>query len=121
MARKDRGYVNAFAVNEAEETKVNNEKDKEQEIVTEPVQQPIKKTEQVHVMKTTDGERIDSDLEDLKNFGKKKVEDTHTRQTWLIENNLLKEFEKHCKGKGKGYKTRFVNAAIRKLLADLAE
>lgn len=43
---------------------------------------------------------------------KKKFEDTHTRQTFYIENELLKKLSKFA-GREKGEKTRIINEALR--------
>lgn len=47
---------------------------------------------------------------------KGKVEDTHTRQTYLIRNSLLERFTKAAKNKHKGFKTEVVNLGIEMVL-----
>ncbi|AYC54163.1 hypothetical protein CHCC15075_1702 [Bacillus licheniformis] len=47
------------------------------------------------------------------------IEDTHTRTTFLVENDLRKRLDKLAKGK-RGFKTSFVNTALR-ILLDEAE
>lgn len=49
---------------------------------------------------------------------RKTVEDTHTRATYLVRNDLLKRLDKLAKGK-RGFKTLFVNKAMEALLNDL--
>lgn len=45
---------------------------------------------------------------------KKKIEDTHTRQTFLIKNELNDKLTKLYKKYGYGFKTEFINDAIEK-------
>jgi hypothetical protein len=45
---------------------------------------------------------------------KKKIEDTHTRQTFLIKNELTDQLAKLYKKYGYGFKTEFINDAIEK-------
>jgi hypothetical protein len=52
---------------------------------------------------------------------KGKVEDTHTRQTYLIRNSLLERFTKAAKNKHKGFKTEVVNLGIEMVLDMLEE
>lgn len=53
-------------------------------------------------------------------FKKQKVEDTHTRQTFLVRNELLARFDKLAKGKH-GFKTEFINYAIESALNEIEE
>lgn len=46
------------------------------------------------------------------NIPKQKFEETHTRATFYIENELLKNLE-FASSKGKGEKTRIINEALR--------
>lgn len=46
------------------------------------------------------------------------IEDTHTRTTFLIDNNLRKRLDNLSEGK-KGFKTSFVNTALRVLLDEV--
>src|SRR5699024_12454736 len=51
---------------------------------------------------------------------KKKMEDTHTRRTFLIENELLKRLDKKAKSiENKGFKTSFINYILEKGLDEL--
>lgn len=52
---------------------------------------------------------------------KEKVEDTHTRQTYLIRNSLLERFTKAAKNEDKGFKTEVVNLGIEMVLDMLEE
>lgn len=66
-----------------------------------------------------------NDADFLKQFKEKvqkpTIEDTHTRQTYLIRNDLLKRMNKAAKGKKRGFKTDLVNFAIEKVLDELEE
>jgi hypothetical protein len=59
---------------------------------------------------------IDSFLEKKK---KATVEETHTRQTFLIHNDLLKRMNKAAKGRERGFKTALVNEAIKRMLDEI--
>lgn len=48
-----------------------------------------------------------------------KVEDTHTRSTFLVRNELLKELNAIAKKNGHGFKTEFINLAIEMALEEL--
>jgi|SRR5699024_1218638 len=51
---------------------------------------------------------------------KRKVEDTHTRRTFLVKNDLLKRLDTIANGvKSKGFKTEFINYVIEQGLEDL--
>ncbi|HLQ83085.1 MAG TPA: hypothetical protein VK121_04500 [Pseudogracilibacillus sp.] len=51
---------------------------------------------------------------------KKKMEDTHTRRTFLIENELLERLDKKAKSiENKGFKTSFINYILEKGLDEL--
>lgn len=72
---------------------------------------------------------ISSDVEQnqtggfLDQFYEKKEtrEDTHTRKTFLVENNLLDEIKKYTKKLGYGFQVKFINEAIRKQLEVIKE
>ncbi|WP_047981736.1 hypothetical protein [Ornithinibacillus contaminans] len=53
-------------------------------------------------------------------FKKQKIEDTHTRSTFLVRNELLARFDKLAKGKH-GFKTEFINYAIESALNEIEE
>ncbi|WP_149847061.1 hypothetical protein [Paenibacillus sp. 37] len=59
---------------------------------------------------------ISSIISSLSNTVDLKVEETHTRKTYLIENELLAELDKLCVGKKKGYKTKMINSGLRIVL-----
>jgi hypothetical protein len=106
----------------------------EQQTVSEPAQNPLEGPTD-----TVSGEDLSSDsipsLEDdeptytspisnkiMRLTSKKgKVEDTHTRQTYLIRNSLLERFTKAAKNKHKGFKTEVVNLGIEMVLDMLEE
>lgn len=46
-----------------------------------------------------------------------KFHDTHKTTTYLVRNDITQAIEKLCKKGGKGFKTKFVNAALRQHLA----
>lgn len=46
------------------------------------------------------------------------VEETHTRSTFFVENELLKRLNKVAKKQKRGFKTSFINDAIDELLKD---
>ncbi|MBY0217941.1 hypothetical protein [Paenibacillus illinoisensis] len=62
------------------------------------------------------GNGISSIISSLSNTVDLKVEETHTRKTYLIENELLAELDKLCVGKKKGYKTKMINSGLRIVL-----
>ena len=59
-------------------------------------------------------------LASIDGFGKNKKakkEDTHTRVTFLVDNNLLKRFDSLGKRKGRGWKSAAINSAIAAVIA----
>jgi len=51
---------------------------------------------------------------------KQRMEETHTRRTFLIKNELLKRLDKKAKGvENKGFKTEFINYILEKGLDEL--
>jgi hypothetical protein len=50
---------------------------------------------------------------------KKTVEETHTRQTYLIRNDLIDRLESIAYNKDRGFKTAFLNHAIERLLNEV--
>ncbi|MED3325325.1 hypothetical protein P4377_28515 [Bacillus thuringiensis] len=71
---------------------------------TETIQEHENKHEHVHVTFTE---------QFFEHFSEKITkEDTHRRQTWLIQNETIKRLNKLSKGKKKGFKTEFVNQAL---------
>ncbi|MGV3464925.1 MAG: hypothetical protein ACO1OT_06485 [Heyndrickxia sp.] len=49
------------------------------------------------------------------------IADTHTRKTFIIKNELLKQFLKLQKKHGRGFQTWFINEAIERLLKEIEE
>lgn len=47
------------------------------------------------------------------------VEDTHTRGTFLIQNDLLKRLDTLAKGQKRGFKTKLVNYALKDFLDEV--
>lgn len=62
------------------------------------------------------GSDIQSLISALADVDEQNVEETHTRRTYLIENELLAELERISKGKKKGYKTMIINTGLRIVL-----
>lgn len=54
-------------------------------------------------------------------FSKPTIEDTHTRRTFLVRNDLLKQMDKLAKKQRKGFKTHLLNYALEKALEELEE
>ncbi|MFB4165770.1 hypothetical protein ACE1TI_18725 [Alteribacillus sp. JSM 102045] len=50
---------------------------------------------------------------------KKRVEDTHQRDTFLIRKDLLREFNKMAKKQPKGFKTKAINYALENFLDEV--
>lgn len=70
--------------------------------------------------KNTAGTRIPKPIEEFeKRLNKPTIEETHTRGTWLIRNDLLKRLDKLAKHQQRGFKTHIVNWAIEKVLDEL--
>ncbi|WP_077324119.1 hypothetical protein [Virgibacillus siamensis] len=73
--------------------------------------------------KENESEEKNEDRSEKKNrlkskFNEKKVEDSHSRRTFLVENELLKRLDKLAKNKH-GFKTEFINYAIESALDDI--
>ncbi|WP_408895365.1 hypothetical protein [Paenibacillus taichungensis] len=94
------------------------EQDSVKEEIHQETQEAKLDNEQVTVtppeVSTVNG--ISSIISSLSNTVDLKVEETHTRKTYLIENELLKELDKLCVGKKKGYKTKMINSGLRIVL-----
>lgn len=54
----------------------------------------------------------------LQNTKKQTMEDTHTRMTFLVKNELKDEFNDVCKGQW-GLKTKLINKAIESMIEDI--
>jgi hypothetical protein len=50
---------------------------------------------------------------------KKTIEDTHTRQTYLVRNDLIARLQKTAKNQDKGFKTKAINYALEQFLDDI--
>lgn len=71
--------------------------------------------------KTNYNEDIDSlekELSILKNSKKQKMEETHTRATFLIEDDILEKFNNICESESRGFKTKAINLAIKSFIND---
>lgn len=66
--------------------------------------------------------RSEGSLSDvLESFSKPKVEETHTRATFLIKNETLAKLDELARGKGKGFKTKLLNYVLEKAVDELLE
>ncbi|WAH39481.1 hypothetical protein [Alicyclobacillus dauci] len=80
-------------------------------------------TEQSNVTETrrnASATRIPRPIEEFeKRLKRPTIEETHTRATWLVRNDLLKRLEKLAKHQQRGFKTHVVNYAIERILDEL--
>ncbi|GMA65966.1 hypothetical protein [Alicyclobacillus fastidiosus] len=80
-------------------------------------------TEQSNVTqsrKTSSAARIPRPIEEFeKRIKKPTIEETHTRGTWLVRNDLLKRLEKLAKNQQRGFKTHLVNYALERILDEI--
>lgn len=61
---------------------------------------------------------LGKELAILKNSRKQKIEETHTRATFLIDDEILKKFNNICESEGRGFKTKAINLAIKSFIND---
>lgn len=52
-------------------------------------------------------------------FSRPTIEDTHTRRTFLVRNDLLKRMDRMARKQRKGFKTHLLNHALEKVLDEL--
>jgi len=82
-------------------------------------------TEQSDVIRsprTSGRQRIPRPIEEFeKRLKRPKIEDTHSRATWLVKNDLLKRLERLAKNQERGFKTHLVNYALERILEELEE
>ncbi|MEK4372330.1 hypothetical protein [Paenibacillus sp. FSL R5-0473] len=95
------------------------QQDPAKELIQQEIQETKQSNEQAPVsshpqVSAVNG--ISSIISSLSNTVDLKVEETHTRKTYLIENELLAELDKLCVGKKKGYKTKMINSGLRIVL-----
>ncbi|SDD48929.1 hypothetical protein SAMN05428987_4946 [Paenibacillus sp. CF095] len=95
------------------------QQDPAKELIQQEIQEAKQNNEQAPVsshpqVSAVNG--ISSIISSLSNTVDLKVEETHTRKTYLIENELLAELDKLCVGKKKGYKTKMINSGLRIVL-----
>lgn len=95
------------------------QQDPAKELIQQEIQETKQRNEQAPVsshpqVSAVNG--ISSIISSLSNTVDLKVEETHTRKTYLIENELLAELDKLCVGKKKGYKTKMINSGLRIVL-----
>lgn len=79
--------------------------------------------EELPMNTTTDGSTfLNTFVSEFEEKQKKKtVEETHTRQTYLIDNDLIKRLNKLATKKGKGFKTALINRALATALDELEQ
>jgi uncharacterized protein (DUF4415 family) len=108
-------------VNKDVEEKVNNNVQIDvQENVQENVQKDVNinvDIESKHINETNSLEDLSKSISDkfVEKSKKKTMEETHTRKTFLIENELLKEFNRLTKNK-RGYQTMLINEVLRAVI-----
>lgn len=117
MARKGKTLTSISSFEKTQEENEHNSKT-EQTNVTDKLNN---ETEQLSIYDNTEQEKDSGFLKRFQEKKKPTVEETHTRQTYLINNDLLNRLNKMAKGKGKGFKTELVNYALEKALSELEE
>lgn len=82
-------------------------------------------TEALHEMPIPEGNDVSNDLATKRNKrlsdlmdDTPKVEETHSRRTFLVENDLLKELDEIAEKQKRGFITSFINYAIESALND---
>lgn len=65
-----------------------------------------------------DSNSLGKEIAVLKNSKRKKVEETHTRATFLVDDEILKKFNNICESEGRGFKTKAINLAIKSFIND---
>lgn len=95
------------------------------EEVKNKIEIETEKKEEVHAEDTapeTTAEKQSTFIDLFKEKEKKKtIEDTHTRSTFLVNNDLLARMDKLAKKRKRGFKTDLVNHAIKQLLDDIED
>ena len=127
MAREKKSYGTALGILNGTSI-VNPPKEDKQIIETnkvdKDVNQDLQKDVSIDVNINSTHKNETNSLDDLsKNINemfeektkKKTMEETHTRKTFLIENDLLKEFNKLTKNK-RGYQTMLINEVLRAVI-----
>lgn len=77
-------------------------------------------TNNVHISSTQETAASVELIKSFKDSTKREtVEDTHTRKTFIVRNELLRELEKLSRKQGRGFQTWFVNMAFERLLDEL--
>lgn len=83
----------------------------------------ISKSDPVPEVDSTEGvSKPDKEQNFLSVFQKKKkptVEETHTRQTWLIRNDLIAALDALATDQDRGFKTQLVNYALEKVIDEV--
>jgi hypothetical protein len=83
---------------------------------TEPTIEETTKSQEITQAEETAGQATDTQF--LGQFFEEKQtqEKTHSRKTFVVENELLAEIQKYMKKFGHGFQVRFINEAIRNQL-----
>ena len=112
--------VNKNAINENDTSHV--QMDATQEYDTSNVQMSgtnVYDTKNVHI-KSTHETAVTEVLQSFKDSMKRDtVESTHTRKTFIVRNDLLRELDKLSRKQGRGFQTWFVNMAFERLIEDI--
>ena len=136
MSKKKRNLTNFSEFEITEEKSINNDTEKENETLninndTNQTQEKVlnnkvNDNKQVIILSNNNNEQKDltvnsntfSEYFDSK-VKKQTIEDTHTRRTFLIDNNLLERLDKLSKKQKRGFGTYLVNYAIEKALIEI--
>jgi len=100
--------------------KLNNKNEHEQSNVTEIRNSSTEQSNVTEKTRSSNSTRIPRPIEEFeKRLKKPTIEETHTRGTWLIRNDLLKRLDKLAKHQQRGFKTYVVNYALESVLDEL--
>lgn len=84
------------------------------------VDKPNSNTEQLNVTVKSKSKTDNDFIQQFKEKAQKPtIEETHTRQTYLIKNEILTRLNKLAKGEKRGFKTDLVNYAIEKVIDEI--
>lgn len=65
-----------------------------------------------------DSNSLEKEIAVLKNTKRQKMEETHTRATFLVDDEILKKFNNICEYEGRGFKTKAINLALKSFIND---
>lgn len=75
-----------------------------------------KDVQETKINYNVDTNDLEKELAILKNSKKQKMEESHTRVTFLVDNDILKQFNTICEYEGRGFKTKAINLAIKSFI-----